>query len=214
MPPAQLRQLATITLLETSSRSSPSMRDAHAAVGVGDQRAQARPGEGHGGAQALGRLVGLLGGKAGHAGAGDVDEQPLGRLAVGAGEARHAQVDRARGAAGRHVQRAVGVLGDAEGADRSRTPSRGRRRASSASGAIARSPSKKPLATSEMVPSPPTATISSAPSRRASRVSSVACPGAAVRRDVDVEPASLGLLGDPGPAPGGARRCRTPGSRS
>jgi hypothetical protein len=54
--------------------------------------------------------------------------------------------------------------------------------ASSASGLIDVSPSKKPFATSDTVPSPPTATISRAPSRSAARVSSDACPAASVAR--------------------------------
>src|SRR4249920_1303183 len=54
--------------------------------------------------------------------------------------------------------------------------------ASSASGLTAASPSKNPFATSDTVPSPPTATISPAPSRSAARVSSDACPAASVAR--------------------------------
>ena len=49
-------------------------------------------------------------------------------------------------------------------------------------GATAVSPSKKPLTTSLMVPSPPTATTSSAPARSASRVMAVASPAARVKR--------------------------------
>src|SRR5579884_1841047 len=59
-----------------------------------------------------------------------------------------------------------------------------------AAGATAASPSKNPLTTSLMVPSPPTATTRSAPPRKASRVSLVASPADCVKRSSKVPYAS------------------------
>ena len=90
--------------------------DAEAGVAVADEGGDRRPAERHRCPQRLAAAVDAVGGDAGQAGAGDVDEvAALGRT-VAAGVLDPAEVDRAGGCGGGDRECPVGVLGDAEGA--------------------------------------------------------------------------------------------------